>query len=81
MDYLEIPAKRLQTEVLQAVLEEFINREGTDYGETELSMDEKLQGLKELIDRGEVCIVFDPQLDSCTLMKRDDFEILVDADG
>ncbi len=80
MDYIEVPAQRLQADVFQAVLEEFINREGTDYGETELSMEDKLESLKGLIDQGEVCIVFDPHLESCTLMEKSEFQALVNAD-
>ena len=33
-----IPATQLQTDTLTAILEEFITREGTDYGELELNL-------------------------------------------
>jgi uncharacterized protein YheU (UPF0270 family) len=32
-----IPVDRLSPEALQGVIEEFVSREGTDYGETEVS--------------------------------------------
>lgn len=34
-----IPTERLSPEAIQSVIEEFILREGTDYGETEGSME------------------------------------------
>ena len=36
---IEIPVDRLSAEVLNAVIEEFILREGTDYGVQEAGMD------------------------------------------
>ena len=39
---IEIPAERLSAEVLRAVIEEFILREGTDYGSYEVSLEDKI---------------------------------------
>ena len=36
-----IPIERLSPEAIQGVIEEFILREGTDYGEKETSMETK----------------------------------------
>ena len=77
MDYVEVPAQRLEADVFQAVLEDFIGREGTDYGAIELSMEQKLARLKSLIVQGEVCIVFDTQSESCTLMEKSELQALV----
>lgn len=76
MEYVEIPPDRLQPEVFRSVLEEFINREGTNYGETELSMDQKRENLQGLIASGEVSIVFDPNTETCTLIERDELQVL-----
>ena len=72
MDYIQIPPERLDRDVYVSVLEEYINREGTDYGIRELSMNEKMNNLMVLVDRGEVLIVFDPANESCTVMTRED---------
>ena len=63
-----IPYERLSSETLRAVVEEYINREGTDYGQQELSLNDKL-GLAQLRNR-EAVIVFDPTLESTTIMPR-----------
>lgn len=65
-----IPYERLSSETLRAVVEEYINREGTDYGQQELSLNDKVElGLAQLRNR-EAVIVFDPTLESTTIMPR-----------
>ena len=51
---MEIPYAQLSKEVLEAVIEEFITREGTDYGEVELSLADKVDQVREQLRRGEV---------------------------
>lgn len=65
---IEIPAARLENDVLTALLEEYITREGTDYGLVELTLEEKLEQLRGLIDSGRAKILFDPVTSSCTLV-------------
>lgn len=68
-----IPPNQLSEDALQGVLEEFIGREGTDYGEQELTLDEKVARLRPQVARGEVLIVFDEFLETLTLMRREDY--------
>lgn len=70
-DYLEIPPQQLQPDVLRAVLEEFITREGTDYGQREFTLDEKVAQLQQQLASRQVVLVFDPESESCTLLPRD----------
>lgn len=68
-----IPPESLSEEALQGVLEEFISRDGTDYGELELSLEAKVARLKPQVVRGEVLIVFDETLECVTLMTREEW--------
>jgi uncharacterized protein len=68
---LLIPAEQLSPEALQGLVEEFITREGTDYGEVEWSLEHKVEQVRRQLRRGEAVIVFDPAAESCTLMPRD----------
>jgi uncharacterized protein YheU (UPF0270 family) len=68
-----IPPESLSAEALQGVLEEFISRDGTDYGESELSLEAKVNRLKPQVMRGEVLIVFDEVLEGVTLMTREEW--------
>ena len=58
---IEIPLDRLSPDILNAVIEEFILREGTDYGASETSMDSKIAQVRRQLDHGDVLITFDPE--------------------
>ena len=55
-----MPYTELSEEALRGVLESFVLREGTDYGEREFSLDQKVQHVLGQLRRGEARIVFDP---------------------
>lgn len=67
-----IPPASLSSTALTAILEEFIGREGTDYGETELSLQQKIQLLQPQVLRGDVLIVFDEELETINLIAKKD---------
>ncbi len=67
-DPVEIPPEALAPATLRAVVEAFINREGTDYGDRERSLDEKVVDVMRQLERGEARIVFDAESESITLL-------------
>lgn len=73
---LDIPWSELSPEALTGVLESFVLREGTDYGEVELTFDEKLARLRAAVQGGEARIVFDPATESVTVLPRDGTRVL-----
>ena len=70
---IEIPFKRLDAEILSAVIEEFILREGTDYGAREVSLEDKIAQVRGQLENGDVLITFDPRTENCTLLTRQQF--------
>ncbi|MGD0493321.1 MAG: YheU family protein [Steroidobacteraceae bacterium] len=58
---VSVPYSALEPDILRAVIESFVLREGTDYGERELPLDEKFARVLRLLERGEARIVFDPE--------------------
>jgi uncharacterized protein YheU (UPF0270 family) len=48
-----------------------VNREGTDYGLAEYSLEQKVAQVKSQIDQGKVIIAFDIVTESCTLVLKD----------
>ncbi|MCV6605852.1 MAG: YheU family protein [Porticoccaceae bacterium] len=78
---LEIPPERLSADVLQAILEEYINREGTDYGAEERSLESKVSQLQSQLAKGELVICFDTETQSCSLLTRRDFAKQVALQG
>lgn len=59
-----VPHTALSGELLRAVAESFVLREGTDYGAHELSLAEKVARLMRQLERGEAQIIYDPRTDS-----------------
>lgn len=76
---IEIPQERLAEEVLVAIIEEFISREGTDYGAVEQDFTTKVTRVKRQIEKGDVVIVFDPESESCNLLTKREFITLTTA--
>ncbi len=68
-----IPPEKLSDLVLQNIMEEFILRDGTDYGQDELGLKEKVDALKSQIQREDVLIVFDQDTESVTLITKLDY--------
>ena len=63
-----VPWRRLDAELLRSVIEAFINREGTDYGEVEVSLDEKVTQVRGQLERREAFIVFDGESETVTIV-------------
>jgi uncharacterized protein YheU (UPF0270 family) len=68
-EFVWVPYTELSTELLRAVVESFVLREGTDYGEKELALDEKVARMMAQLRSGEASIVFDPDSDSVTILR------------
>jgi uncharacterized protein YheU (UPF0270 family) len=71
---IEIPAEMLSAEVLYGIIEEFILREGTDYGSHEVSLESKIDQVKHQLSKGDVLITFDPATENCNLLTRHQFK-------
>jgi hypothetical protein len=69
--FIEVPPQRLEQEVLQALLEEYASRDGTDYGERELSLDQKVSNLHRQLERRDLLILFDTETEAWDLVKRE----------
>ena len=50
------------------VIQEYVTREGTEYGAEEFSLDEKCLAVKRQLERGEVLITWDEESQSCSLL-------------
>ncbi len=70
-EYIEVPPEKLTAELLQAIIEDFITREGTDYGHDEYSLEEKVAQVRLQLNENKAFIAFDSVTESCTLLIRD----------
>lgn len=55
---MRIPWQELDAETLNNLLESVVLREGTDYGEQEVSFNAKVEQLREKLKRGDAIIVY-----------------------
>ena len=67
-DIIEVPYQQLSQEALTGVIEEYITREGTDYGDYEYSLEEKKSHIYKELKRGKIKIYFDIKTNSCQLV-------------
>lgn len=59
MTRLVVPFGQLSEDALAGLLEEFVTRDGTDYGEREQSLETRVASLRAQLERGGAAIVFD----------------------
>ena len=64
-----VPYTELAAELLHAVLESYVLREGTDYGEKEFSLEDKVSHVMGQLKRGEAQIVFDPKTETVSITR------------
>ena len=53
-----IPWQQIEIDTLDNLIKEFVLREGTDYGQNEATLDEKVSQVKEQLTMGDAVIVF-----------------------
>ena len=66
-----VPHDRLTPETLRSLAEEFVTREGTDYGLVERSFEAKVEALLRQVASGEAVIVYDGASDSTHVVRRE----------
>lgn len=67
---VEIPLGQLSEDLLAGIIENFILREGTDYGLTEVSYEKKVEQIRRRMNAGQIKVVFDLASDSVTLLEN-----------
>jgi uncharacterized protein len=65
---VEIPHVELSPEALRGVIESFVLREGTDYGERDVSHEAKFTCVLRQLERGDAKILFDPVTESIDIV-------------
>ena len=68
MTFLKIPYDQLSPGALHGVIEEFVSRDGTDYGETEVPIETKISQVIHQLKSGRAVIVFDQKTETCNIV-------------
>ncbi|CAM3565406.1 hypothetical protein VA7868_00005 [Vibrio aerogenes CECT 7868] len=53
-----VPWQDISPETLENLIKEFVLREGTDYGENEVSLEMKIEQIKQQLKSGEAVVVY-----------------------
>ncbi|ATO35047.1 hypothetical protein DZA65_04015 [Dickeya dianthicola] len=65
-----IPWQELAQETLQNLIESFVLREGTDYGEQERTLEEKVADIRRQLAQGDVVLVWSELHETVNIMPR-----------
>ena len=72
MSVHRIPIDKLSPEALQGIIEEFISRDGTDYGEIEAPPDTKFKQVKSKLETGGAILLFDDETETTNIFLAND---------
>jgi uncharacterized protein len=67
-----IPFKRLSKEALHGVIEEFVTRDGTDYGLVEIDLEQKMRLVLRQLEKGEALNVYDEATMTTNIVLKDE---------
>lgn len=71
---IRLSADQLSREALLGLIQEFVTRDGTDYGAVEQALETKIAQVERQIAAGEVVIVFDPESETANLVPARDLD-------
>ena len=65
---MQIPYDMIPADTLRNLIEEFVTREGTSYGDREFSVETLVAQVLKQLQRGEATVVFDPESESTSIV-------------
>ncbi len=71
---IEIPYQSLSADALAGIVQEFASRDGTDYGEFEFSLTDKVSQVEAQLKSGHLSLLFDPISQSCQIVNSRDWK-------
>jgi len=78
---MQIPHTALSETALQNLLEEFVTREGTDYGIQAYSLADKVAQVRKQLDTGRVLIVYDAVTSTCHIQTCEWLQLHPESQG
>lgn len=69
-----IPLEQLSKETLTAIIDDFILREGTEYGEIDVSQQDKIAQVRKQLEQGDAVLVYSELHESVNILPKDQFQ-------
>lgn len=70
-DFIVVPTDKISDDALEGLINEFILREGTDYGSREFTLEAKHAQIRKQLALGHIVIVFDPKEESASIVRKE----------
>lgn len=71
-----IPFEQLDKDTLYNLIESYVLREGTDYGEQEFSIESKVAQVNQQLKSGEAMVFFSELHESVTIVSKNEFKAM-----
>lgn len=71
-----IPYEQLDKDTLYNLIESYVLREGTDYGEQEFSIQSKVAQVNQQLKTGDAMVFFSELHESVTIISKSEFKAL-----
>lgn len=79
---VELDPEQLSPGALRGLVEEYVTREGTEYGEGDWSLEDKVAQVLRQIDGGDATIVFDLESESASIVTTPELALhVLEAQG
>jgi len=71
---IKIPIESLDRSIIFSIIEEFVLREGTDYGAYEVNFQSKIDEIYRKLESDEYSISYDESTESCTIIANESLD-------
>ena len=65
---INIPVEALSEDALLGVIDDYVNREGTDYGHRDFDLEQKREAVRRQLASGRASITYDPATQTTTIV-------------
>jgi len=72
-NFMIIPIEQVNEDTLRAIIEDFILREGTDYGAIDASNEDKIAQVKVQLRQGSAVLVYSELHESINILPKEQF--------
>ena len=69
--HVEVPWQQLDSSALRGLIEEFVTRDGTDYGVVETCLDTRVNQVIGQLKAGQAVVTFDTEVESATIVVKE----------
>jgi len=67
-----IPHDQLNPDTLHSLIENFVTRNGTDYGDIEVALQSKIEQVMRQLKSGDIVIVYNQDEACCNIITKED---------